>query len=464
MAKNKNAKTKAETKKETVKSQVENTAKETSTAEVSKNVEATTETTVATATEVKEEKSKTEAPKTEQKKEKKATTVTVVPEVVNEPRVKVPTNIPVGSAASSFDAKARLATVMHERYACNNELKERYPEFYEAMSRNLDVVVVLALTDLRNEIITKNERGELKLTVKPEQVLQLQEAAAMVGIELAPAKALPGPDSQLEINFTESKIPEALTEKKAATEEKVELDPHKITSNEEVVKALNHLLTKGKNIAENVVNTVEWYRVYCGLKEENAEKKLELDNRTVGEWLQEIFNLTPATVIFNGLGQAIYNYTCVTGNPIKGHCILHGSLSKNNLGWSEEQIADLAKCFITGKYKLKVANKEASEDPTKNKAMSAIIGNLGVEFVDKLFADSKNEKDEAAKQLASQTISVVKSNYFKRGEAVTEDELRLKIGQIINLYRDPMDRIAECAFYCSEAKKEAEQSETEKKN
>ena len=463
MAKNKNAKTKAEIKKEAVKPQVENTTKEAPATEAPKKVEAVVETPAPVATEVKEEKKETEAPKTEPKKEKKSKSVTVVPEVVNT-LPKIPTSIPVGSTASSFDAKARLASVMHERYACNNELKEHYPEFYEAMSRNLDVVVVLALTDLRNEIITKNEHGELKLTVNPEQVLQLQEAAAMVGIELAPAKALPGPNSQLEINFTESKIPEALTEKKVVTKEKVELDPHKITTEEEVVKALNHLLTKGKNIAENVVNTVEWYRVYRGLKEANAEKKLELDNRTVGEWLQEIFSLTPATVIFNGLGQAIYNYACVTGNPIKSHCILHGSLSKDNLGWSEEQIADLAKCFITGKYKLKVANKEASEDPSKNKAMSAIIGSLGVEFVDKLFADSKNENDEAAKRLASQTISIVKSNYFKKGEAITEDQLRLKIGQIINLYRDPMDRIAECAFYCGEAKKEAEQPETEKKN
>lgn len=400
-----------------------------------------------------------EAPKDEKKSAKKASKekeVLLVPEEAENSKdiKKVINNIPIGSTGSSFDAKAMLAYTMNDRYKNNKELAERYPEFYQAMNRNIDVVVVLALVDLRNEIATRNSKGELKLTLEPDQVIQLQEAASLVGIELAPAKALPNKaDGQMELNFTESKIPEALKENKEE-EKEVELDPKKITSEEEVNNALSYLLKHGKNIIENIINTVEWYRVFRCMKEENADKKLELDNRSVEEWLTEIFERIPTTAIFNGYGSAMYNFTYVSGNPLKAHSITHSYATK--AGWSEEQIASLVKLLISGKYHLKVKDAQTPADPKENKAINAIVGSLGVEFVDKLFKDL-NAEDSSTKDEAKKTIDCVRNHYFKKETNVSLDELRLKVGQIINLYRDPMDRIAEYAFSC-------EQVETEKKN
>ena len=88
----------------------------------------------------------------------------------------------------------------------------------------------------------------------------------MLGIKLAPAKALPGNDGQMSINFSESEVPTELANSKPKVEIP-ELDPNKITNDEELKTALNYLISKEKNVAENIVNTVEWYRVYRGLKE-----------------------------------------------------------------------------------------------------------------------------------------------------------------------------------------------------
>lgn len=383
----------------------------------------------------------TEQPKAP--KEKKTKEVVVVAEEADL-APKQYKNVPLGSQSSSFDGKAQLAFVMQQRYANNKELAEHYPEFCAAMSRNIDVVVVLALVDLQNELNSRNESGEIKLNVSADQVIQLNEAAGLLGIELATPKALPD-SKQLQINFSESNVPEALKEEKPA-EETVELDPKKISTDEEINKALSHLMmprNNNRNIAENIVNTVEWYRTFCGLKEENADKKLALDERTVGEWLKEIFNRIPTSTIFNGFGGAMYNYTVTTGSPIKAHCITHGNVAK--VGWSEEQIADLVKAFVTGKYQLKVKNQETTDKPEENKALQAIVGSLGIDYVDKIFQDA-NSEDESIRKEARSTIAIVKNNYFEKGSTPSENELRMKIGQIINLYRDPMNRIEELAF------------------
>lgn len=451
----KGLKTNVENNKETKTAQVNNA---TETAEKKQETAEKKQEEVVTPP-VQEQETKEQKEDKQPKKEAKKKPAVVIPEVVEENKEtkdsKALANIPIGSTGSSFDAKAMLAFTMNDRYAHNKELSEHYPEFYQSMNRNIDVVVVLSLIDLRNELASKNERGEIKLTISPDQVIQLNEAAAMLGITLAPTKELPSKDSkdtQLSLDFTESKIPESLQEKKEEHTEKVELDPKKITTDEQVAAALSHLLSTGKNIVENIINTVEWYRVYSITKEENAEKKLSLDDRSVGEWLGEIFSKVPTTCIFNGFGSAMYNYTVTEGNPLHAHSITHSYASR--AGWSEDQVADLIKCFITGKYNLKVKEGTTQDNPKENKAIVAIVGDLGLDFVNKLFEDL-NSEDPIVKAQAKKTVECVRNHYFKKEDKVDLDALRLKVGQIINLYRDPMNRIEESAFMSVE--------ETEKK-
>ena len=58
--------------------------------------------------------------------------------------------------------------------------------------------------------------------------------------------------------------------------------------------------------------------------------------------------------------------------------------------------------------------------------------------------DSKKKIDlEEAKKNATKIIQNVRMNFFPEKTTPTDDQLRMVIGQIINLYRDPMDRLAE---------------------
>ena len=459
MAKNKNAKT---AKKEEVKKVV------TPVTEPETKKEETPQVAAETVTEApKQEKpqpKKEEKPVEKKEPKKKEKTPTLVPEEVDDlpKKLNIPANVAVGATSSSFDGKSQLAFVMQQRYA-NPEVQKNYPEFFAAMSHNIDVVVLLALNDLRNEMATRAESGELKLTVTPDQLIRLNEAASMLGIELAPAKALPGAtDGQLAINFNESKIPEELKEVVPEKKE-VELDPKKVQTTDMLIEALEHLMTaSATSPAEKITNTLAWYRTYCMNQEEDAEKKLALDERTVGDWIDEIFSLIKPTVTLNGIGGACYTYTAQMESPVMAHCILHSYFSK--LNWSEEEIAELVKCFTKGKYRLKV-QEGLVDKPEENKALKAISGILGLPYIDKVFKDL-DSNDEASRTTARRIVGLIRTNYFpkEKNEAPSADALRARLGQIINLYRDPMDRLAVFAQAEGEYPEPAKKEETEKKN
>lgn len=421
--------------------------------------------------ETKEQKEQKKEQKSGTQKQKKDKTPTIIPEEVTEDKPKVSpeekalkratslvsgitgAGIPVGSTASSVDGKAMLAFVMQQRYANNEELAKRYPEVYTDINRTIDVVSLLALVDIRQDLFNRGERGELQLMIDANQLMPLQGMAEMLGIKLAPAKALPGSgDGQLAIDFNKSEIPEELAKDAGKTVTKVpELDPNKITTDEEIDEALTYLINKERNVATNIVNTVEWYRTLRGLKETNADKKLALDEMTVGDWMNEIFSRINPVSLLKGLGSSVYVYTSQTGSPCMAHSVLHNHLTK--AGWSEEQVAETVRALINENFRLKQKdNKELT--PESDKAISAIISNLGEEYIDKLFADwginleeveeSKKNQLENDRKIARMVLGSIKTNFFS-DESPTPDELRLKVGQIINLYRDPASRLA---AYC----------------
>lgn len=473
-----------ENKKEETKPQVDNKPKD------AKVEDAKKAPTTAKETKVQAKKDAPKSPDKPKKKEEKIPTI--IPEDAtgkNSPEKKaveraanlitgIPTaGIPIGSRESSVDGKAMLAFVMQQRYANNEELKKQYPELYADINRSIDVVTLLALVDVRQDLFDRGERGELQLQIAADQVLPLQSMAEMLGIKLAPAKALPGNDGQMSINFSESEVPTELANSKPKVEIP-ELDPNKITNDEELKTALNYLISK-KNVAENIVNTVEWYRVYRGLKETNADKKLALDEKTVTDWINEIFSIIQPTAILRGLGRAVYLYTSQTGSPCMAHSIMHTHMSK--AGWSEEQVAEALRALIGENFRYKLKDDPEAK-PEEDKAINAITGLLGNDYIDKLFADytittdgvedSKKTELEAAREVARKVLGSIRTNYFdKQKETPTLDKMRMVVGQIINLYRDPADRLAE---YCQgdliapkedEYPKKEEPSEgTEKKN
>lgn len=456
--------------------------KSTSTTEKKEEVKKEPQVTAQTATTKKEEPKKEETKKdskpvsTQKEKQKKDPKVPeFIPEVVEEtdkPKgkksaldraaalVSGAAGIPVGSTTSSLDGKAMLAFVMWDKYGKNDELQKHYPELYNDLMRSIDVVTLLGLVDARQDLLNRNERGELNIIVDVDQVLPLQNMANLLGINLAPAKALPGSDgSQLSIDFAKSEVPEELSKDAGKAVDKIpELDPNKITTDEELIAALNYLISKGKNVAVNIVNTVEWYRTYCGLKETNADKKLALEARSIEDWIKEVFSKINPVSLIRGLGQSVYIYTSQTGSPCMGHAVLHNHMI--NAGWSEEEVASALKALITENFRYKQQKDEnyKNMNPADDKALRGVISSLGNDYIDKLFADysavtkdmpdgSEKTELEARQRVARMVIGSVRTNYFNKDYSPSSDELRMKVGQIINLYRDPADRLAE---YCQD--------------
>lgn len=443
-----------------------------------KAAETTAQVADKSVTDKKEEKKP--SPKADKKPKKEEKVPTFIPEEVdqnadkggNKKALERASNligginaIPVGSSSSSLDGKAMLAYVMHERYGKNEELRKHYPELHQDLCRNIDVVVLLAMVDVRQDLLNRGETGQLKLNVSPDQIMPLQGMANMLGIELAPAKALPGGDgSQLEIDFTESKVPEELTKDAGKkVEEKPELDPKKIETEDDVKKALEFLLRSEKNVATALVNTVEWYRTMRMTKEENAEAKLAMDDKSVEDWMKEIFSITEPISLIKGLGRTVYLYTSQLGSPVFAHSLLHNYISKT--GWSEEQIASVLKTLIQENFRLKLKDDENAK-PEEDKALRAIIGNLGTDYINSLFenanmnldgvAEDKKTELENIQKDAKKVLGAVRTNYFSKDHVPTNEELRMCIGQIINLYRDPASRLAE---YCQNSITSPEVSE-----
>ena len=122
-------------------------------------------------------------------------------------------------------------------------------------------------------------------------------------------------------------------------------------------------------------------------------------------------------------------------------------------GWSEEQIASTLKVLLQENFRYKLKSDENLK-ATDDKALQAVIGNVGRKYIDDLFntisagvtskpGDKDYSEQQEALKLAKKQFDLVSQNYFPEGQHPSKDEVRMKIGQIINLYRDPMDRLAE---------------------
>lgn len=401
----------------------------------------------------------------------------------------IPIDGAVKSSQSSTDAKAMLVNYGYQRFINNKEFKEQYPEKYAQTAQAIDAVWLLAMVEVKNEFAERTDRGEFIVQISPDQIIPLNEVAEMMGIKLAAPKAIEGPngEKQLAIDFGKSETPEELKDKHTANmggaaPEVPELDIEKISTDEQIKAALEYLIRKDRNIAVNLVNTVEWYRTLRITKEQNTDKRLKLDDRSVFDWITEIFSIIEPSGLFNGLGKAVYMYTAQHQSPIVAHSLLRTHMKP--MGWNDEQVMQAAKALIQERFRLK--QKENPElKVTEDKALQALVNNLGNDYITKVLhdyhiiissdEDPKKKIDlEEAKKNATKIIQNVRMNFFPEKTTPTDDQLRMVIGQVINLYRDPMDRLAEYEvakdivvsgeYSVTEQKPAEEEKPAEKKN
>lgn len=351
-----------------------------------------------------------------------------------------------GASKMSPDAKVNLACLMQKRYIDNPDASMKYPQaFLDEADNLIDNIALLAILDIREDCI---ERGlDLNTTVNSARLLNMTEACKMLGITLPKPKLLS--DGQQQLNFVDAtvdaNIEKVVKEDRQARkriEEKIPvLDPSKITTEEEVIAALEYQLRLTQNGTKNIIATIDWLRDYTLFKTTKSEEKPALKLEPMSYWIDEIFKRVKPTMILTGIGRSIYTNIACDGNPLCGHAIIHNQAMKENREGmlTEVQIAE----FVTALLKhnaLFVLNEESEKMKDKtiidDRAMQALLkGN------ETLIDGVMSQKEPVDKKI----YNMIRNAYFPAGAGIIyvdfDEQIRTKLGQILNLYLPISERM-----------------------
>lgn len=349
------------------------------------------------------------------------------------------------TATMSPDSKVTLASLIQKTFIEDPNAPLKYAQIVLDEMDNIKVdLIVLSLLDLRGEC---QERGiDLNIMVANDRkFLQLEAACKMLGVEMGKPKLLE--NQQLGLNFAESKV-DANMEKtianeraarKAIEEHVPELDPSKITTDEEVNSALEYQMRSSANGIQSLIATVEWLRNYRLFKTKKTDERLALDDKPIGYWVDEILTMVKPTLLLTGIGRAIRNNIVSDKNPVFGHTLtrMQATLKDGTLLINDKQIANLVVTLLkaTASFALKNEPEEAQADALKDDTALATLINGSGALVDQIVArgDAMEKK----------VFNVVLKSYYPNAEPSPEttEKVRNKIGQILNLYLPESDRM-----------------------
>ena len=316
----------------------------------------------------------------------------------------------------------------------------------------------------------------------------LASAAEDLGFKIPDIKALPSgkEEGTVVLKSDQVKIPaetkkQLKEEKKIREGEKPELDPEKITSQEDVTKALQYMFLCGsKRLPELMTESIDFmkkFRLHEASLAENAEEaKARFENYNSGDWLDDVFSYFRPPVFFTGIGRGMATVTASKKNPIHAFIILRDAIKDKETGTpvlEDQEIAYCAKAIMKWFCNTNIdSNKKAIEnlDAKKNKTeiekceaqiqyyndILACITSPSSDEVDNLldnigtsFNEGGTLTDEC--QEANATFNrICKSYYGKQLSTADYKNLGENIKQygyhIINLFRSPGEQLMDCGL------------------
>lgn len=308
----------------------------------------------------------------------------------------------------------------------------------------------------------------------------LAAAAKDLNIEIPDIKALPAgtEDGTVMIPADKIKVPEETKkklqeEKKIREGEKPELDPEKITSEEDLTKALTYMFVsqKGPRLTNTLLEGVEFmkkFRMHEASLAENAdEAKAKFESYNTGDWLDDLFTYVQPSVFFTGIGRGMAECTAIAKDPIHAFCILRDAIKDKETGVpviSDQEIAYCAKSIIVWYCKVNIesnektiegldAKKNAKEiDACKNRIdylnnIINIVTNPTTDNVDTLLENVGHHTIEGTDQYtdecarANRIVNVVSRSYY--GKPLSPNDyknlytnIQQYAGCIVNLFRE----------------------------
>lgn len=252
-----------------------------------------------------------------------------------------------------------------------------------------------------------------------------------------------------------------------------ELDPLKITSEEDLKKALEYLLSRKNTFGKNLVDVVDFMRNYRMNEASHAENSTaameKLDSRTTTAWLDDAFQYVDTNLILTGLSNGMVATLDLTGAPVRAFTLLRESIKDKDgkYAWDDQSIADAVVAIIKWRAQYMIKKNEENTaslgDPSKYDDTAKTVAKANAESTQKIknylqilldpptdfmtnFADKLHAKDKQHVTLAG----VIRLMYYP--ETLTdenknktyknlEDNIIQRIGIIFNLFRTAGDKI-----------------------
>lgn len=348
----------------------------------------------------------------------------------------------------------------------------------ENMNRITAAGIVVALAD---EAV--NGTSLFSAVMNKSAYPMLVAVAKDMGITLPEIKSLElKGDDEVVVNSSEIKVDDTVKEElksentieEKGVEGSIEIDPVKVAHmGEDALKeALKYLLVTNlkhsKSIKDALVETVDFmhdYRIELARQAENSTEAMNAyEDRTMYEWLTDIFSYVEPTIHMRGIGQGMWALVEKEHSPLSAFLILRGALTDKETKkpcWDDQSIADTTRAFVELICKNNIEKEKeaiATLDPKKkgyrdlasahetqikrNEEVLKSMINISFDIVDNYNTD---EKDEQKTPITNMAFGRLRKQYYpecdlsKHYEGLYEN-MKIRGGIILNMFRNPGDK------------------------
>jgi len=333
-----------------------------------------------------------------------------------------------GQGALSADGKVRLLDLARRTFVEETRPHLQFPK--ETQISVNRIVAVGILCTIADHVVDGDD--SFAHVMQQQGYPALVKAAEDLGFKIPDIKALPvNEEGQVTIEAKQVKIP-AETKKQLKEEhekraaEKPELDPEKITSEEDLKKALEYMFVSGeKSLPKLLTTSVEFMKKFrlheAGLAENSDEAKAKFESRNTGDWLDDIFSYFRPPVFFTGIGKGMATITEVEKTPIHAFLILRDAIRDKQTGvpvLEDQEIAYAAKCIMKWYCNTNIASNQKSIDELDKKKNADVIAQC-----EKAIAKYNNILDIITNPSGDVVDSLLENigNHFDEGGTLTHE-------------------------------------------
>lgn len=310
------------------------------------------------------------APKKEEKKPETKKEEVVSPTVAAQVAMTDPKKLTDRRRSGlSPDGQVRLLDLARRTFVEETDPDFQFPKAVSVqVNRIVAAGILCAMADH-----AANGEDSFAVVLHTQAYPSLAKAAEDLGFKLPDIKALPaasGSDT-VTLEAKEVKVPketkEALKKEKEIREKEApELDPTKITSKEDVTKALEYIFVANKKRIPTMLTTaiefMKGFRLHEASLAENAdEAKARFENYNSGDWLDDIFEHFQPSVFFAGIGRGMASVAASEKSPLHAFIIFRDAIKDKETGvpaFSDQEIAYCVKSIVKWVCNVNISSNE----------------------------------------------------------------------------------------------------------